>query len=450
MRISPTYPYPPRHPAGDPAPRATPPSVHAPGRARLSLLLTPALLLPALVLAGCGGGADGAWEGTVRDSAGVEIVASTGGAWGAEEGWTVTQDMAVGAAEGEPEYQFGQIAGIDVDSEGRLYVLDQQAQEIRVFGPSGEFLNRVGKAGAGPGELSRAAGPVFVGPGDTLAVPDVLLQRVTRYTPAGELAGSYPLPMNEGISVKWMEAPNEDLVQQAMIMALPNQPAVEAKNLLLRRSPAGEIRDTVMELPIGKTVDLSGGGPRIRLFEAEPTWAVGPDGRFYFGNNSRYRLEEYSPDGRLVRVIEKAAERRPVTEGDQAEFRRILMDLWKRQGIPPEQMSQLEQAVSFAEHYPAYANVLGGPDGTLWVQAIQTPEEVQAQGGSFNIQDVGSARWEVFDDRGRLLGQVTMPPRFTPLMFLGEDLYGVLRDDMDVQYAARMHVERPTTGPLDG
>lgn len=417
---------------------------------RFTLLAT--LVAPTFTLPACAGDAGGGeWQGSVRDSAGVEVVTNTGhGLWGPDEGWTVSQELVVGQAEGEPEYQFGQIAGIDVGSDGRLYVMDQQAQEVRVFSPDGQFLARIGKAGSGPGELSQAAGPVFVGPGDTLSVPDLIQQRVTRYTAAGDLVTSYSLPMAEGISVKWMEAPNQDLVQQAMIMALPNQPDVEPKNLLLRRTPAGEIRDTVMELPIGKSVNFAGNTPSITMFEAEPTWSVGPDGRFYFGNSSDYRLEEYSPEGELVRIIEKPMERRPVTESDQVELRRMLEDLWKRQGMPPEALSMMSQAVKFAESYPAYANLLGGPEGTVWVQGIQSPEEVQEQGGTFDLQDMGSARWEVFDDRGRLLGVVRMPPRFTPLMFQDHAIYGILRDEMDVQYAARMRVETGPTGPVDG
>lgn len=403
-------------------------------------------LLAFLTLSGCGADAPAEWQGSVRDSAGTRIVTNSGnGLWGPEDVWTVEQELVVGQAEGEPEYQFGQISGVDVGSDGRIYVVDQQAQEVRVFSPQGRFLSRIGKAGSGPGELSQAAGPIFAGPGDTLSVPDAMQQRVNRYTAAGESVGSYPLPMAEGIAVKWMETSDQSLVQQAMVMALPGQQDVEQKNLLLRRRPSGEIQDTVMELPIGKTVDFSGATPSITVFESEPTWAVGPDDRFYFGNSSVYRLEQYSPEGRLVRVIEKPVEPRPVSASDQTEFRRIFEDIWRRQGMPPEAVSMMGQALKFAEHYPAYANILGGPDGTLWVQAMQSPEEVREQGGTFNIQDMGSARWEVFDDEGRLLGTVTMPPRFTPVTFDEDVLYGIMLDEMDVQYVTRVRLNRGAT-----
>ncbi len=393
-------------------------------------------------LGACGGAGD-AWQGSVTDSAGVQIVSNTGdGVWGPDEAWTVETDLVIGTAEGEPEYQFGQISGIDVGSDGRVYVIDQQASEVRVYSPDGEFVAVMGRAGAGPGELSQNAGPLFVGPGDTVQVPDIAQQRVTRYTAAGEPAGSYALPLAEGIPVRWMEANDQDLVMQAMIMQLPNQPQVEPRNLILRRGPSGEVEDTLLEMPIGKTVDFAGDQPSITMFESEPVWALGPEGRLYFGINSEYSINVHSPEGELVRIIRKPGERRPISDSDEAEFRRIVEKLWADRGMPPQAMEMMSQALSFAEFYPAYANMLGGPEGSLWVQGVQTPDELAGQGQAFDMQDLGSARWEVFDDRGRLLGTVRMPPRFTPLMFRGDAVYGVLRDDLDVQYAARVTVDR--------
>lgn len=404
-----------------------------------SLFILPTLL----ALTGCGGGGGGEWQGSVTDSAGVEVVTNTGtGLWDEGEVWTVEEDLRIGSAEGQPEYQFGQIAGMDVGSDGRIYVVDQQASEVRVFGPDGRFIARMGKAGSGPGELGQGAGPLFVGPGDTVSVPDVGQQRVTRFTAAGEPLGSYSIPMAEGIPIKWMENPEGGLVHQAMIMALPNQPDVEPMNLLLERDATGAIVDTLKVMPAGQTMDFSGGQPRMTIFAPEPMWALGPDGRLIYGNNSTYRLEVFDPEGRLVRVIQKERERKPITDGDEEEFRRVIQEAWKAAGMPPQAMDMMSQALNFAEYYPAYANLFGGPEGTVWVQGVQSPETVQEEGSTFDIQDIGGPTWEVFDDQGRLLGMVRMPRRFTPLLFEGDDIYGILRDDLDIQYAARMRLTR--------
>lgn len=398
----------------------------------------------ALLLA-AGGCAEGesAWQGTVTDSAGVPIVTNAGvGVWSPEESWTVEEDLRIGSAEGEAEYQFGQIVGIDVAADGRIFVLDQHARDVRVFDPEGRFIGRIGKSGSGPGELGQGAGPVFVGRGDTVSIPDLGQQRVIRYTPDGEPAGSFQVAMADGIAVKWMEAPDGDLVQQTMIMALPGQPHVEARNLLLRRDARGEITDTIMVMPAGQTMDFSSGQPRMTLFAPEPMWAVGPRGHLVYGNNAVYRLEVFGPEGELERVIARERERNPISESDQQEFRRAIREAWEQAGMPPQAMDMMGQALHFADYYPAYANLFGGPEGSVWVQGVQSPQDVRESGATFDLQDIGGPEWEVFDDEGRLLGAVRMPHRFTPLLFRGDHIYGVLRDDLDIQYAARMRVSR--------
>lgn len=406
----------------------------------LGPLATAALLF----LTACGE-SGGDWQGTVTDSAGVEIVMNAGdGLWGPGDAWTVEQELVIGTAEGEPAYQFGQIAGIDVGEDGRIYVIDQQAQEVRVFSPEGEYVRIIGQGGAGPGELGLGAGPVFVTSGDTVVVPDAAQQRITLYTADGEPAGSHQLPMTSGISVKWMELPNHDLVQQAMVMAFPGQEDVEQKNLLIRREPSGAVIDTLVEMPIGGSVSFAGNTPNITLFESEPMWTLGPDGRLYTGVNSEYSLETHGPDGQLLRIVRKPFERRTISDSDQADFRRIVEGLWRDQGMPPEALGVMSQALGFAEFYPAYANIMGGPEGSLWVQRIQTPDEIREAGGTFDIQDMGSATWEIFDDQGRYLGTLEMPARFTPLSFIDGDLWGMLRDDLHVQYVARMTIDTGT------
>jgi hypothetical protein len=402
-----------------------------------------AAIVVVATLTACGEASDTAWQGTVRDSAGITVVSNTAGSiWGSDDAWIVEEELRIGTAEGEPELMFGQIVGVDVGLDGRVYVMDQQAHEVRVFSPDGHFLTAMGKAGGGPGELSQNAGPVFITPGDTVVVPDIMLQRITLYTAAGEPAGSVPLSLADGIPTRWLKAANHDLVQQSMIMAMPGQADVQPRNLILRRDPRGSVLDTLLVMPAGESVDFSGGQPRMTLFAPEPTWALAADDRVIHGNSAEYRFRVNSLDGDVERIVEKRAERRPLTAGDQEEFRRVIRWAWQQAGMPPEAMEMMSQALNFAEYYPAYANLLGGPDGTIWVQSVQTPETVRELGGTFDIQDIGGPMWDVFDAEGHLLGTVQMPPRFTPFVLQQDRIYGVVRDDMDVQYVARLRLIR--------
>lgn len=405
------------------------------GTERLSIIAM------ATLLAGCGGGSR--WTGTITDSAGVAIVANTNqGVWSPSEGWTLEEDLRIGMVEGDPTYQFGQIGFIAVDSRGEIYVTDLQTQNIRVFSPQGEHLRTIGRPGAGPGELSPGAAFVLIAPGDTLLVPDLQNRRVNRYLADGTSLGSFPVALERGLPAAFRVTAARAIVMQLRPLALPNMPAPDTMDAIVVIEPSGEIRDTIMKFPSGRTLNLGGAAPEINVFAAEPLWDVTQDLGVLYGVNNAYRISRYGQDGSLERVITMPHEPEPVTESDQ----RVIMQFLERQardaGAPPEAMQQLRAMIKFGEFIPAFSAILTGPDNTIWVQhqrslADATEEEI----AEFNlIEESGAPDWDIFDDQGRYLGIVTMPPRFQPRSFDGDNMYGVWRDDLDVQYVMRLRI----------
>jgi len=405
------------------------------GTERLSIIALAAML------AGCGGGSQ--WTGTITDSAGVAIVANTDqGVWGPSEGWTLAEDLRIGMVEGDPTYQFGQIGFISVDSRGEIYVTDVQTQNIRVFSPEGQHLRTIGRPGAGPGELSPNAAVVLIAPGDTLLVPDIGNRRINRYLSDGTSLNSTPIALERGLPATFRVTPSRTIVMQLRPLALPNMPAPDSMDAIVVLEPSGEIGDTIMKFPSGRTLNLGGAAPEINVFAAEPLWDVTQELGVLYGVNNAYRISWYGQDGSLERVITMPHEPKPVSESDQ----RVIMQFLERQardaGAPPEAMQQLRAMIKFGEFIPAFSAILTGPDNTIWVQhqrslADATEEELE----EFNlIEESGAPDWDVFDDQGRYLGIVTMPPRFQPRGFDGNNMYGVWRDDLDVQYVMRLRI----------
>ena len=68
-----------------------------------------------------------------------------------------------------------------------------------------------------------------------------------------------------------------------------------------------------------------------------------------------------------------------------------------------------------------------------------TPEELDVASIAGTPPD--SRDWDVFDAGGRYLGVVTMPARFQLMQFRGEVIYGVERDQFDVEYVVGLHIE---------
>jgi hypothetical protein len=81
-----------------------------------------------------------------------------------------------------PQAEFATITGIDSDTRGRIFVADWMQKRVTVLSPGGRVLRTLGTVGSGPGEF-RAMRGLQVLPGDSLAVYDPELARVTVYEP---------------------------------------------------------------------------------------------------------------------------------------------------------------------------------------------------------------------------------------------------------------------------
>ena len=56
------------------------------------------------------------------------------------------------------------------------------------------------------------------------------------------------------------------------------------------------------------------------------------------------------------------------------------------------------------------------------------------------LLDLGASEWDILDSEGRYLGVLDMPHRFQPVTFEGDLVYGIWRDEFDVQYVRVMRV----------
>jgi len=389
-----------------------------------------------------------AWEGTVTDSAGITLVHNPSvPLWGEDEAWTVTEDLRIGTVAGEQQYQFGTIISLDAAEDGTVYVLDLQARNIRAYDAQGNYLRTIGGPGGGPGEFSQQT--MFVGwhPRGEILVPDLGNQRVHRFAPEGDLVGSFPIQMQAGVPARWEVSSDGRTLAQIRGMNLPGMAALEEGDPIVVFDTTGTVVDTVALLPKGQTLEgISEQGAQIRVFAPEPLWDVDPAGSIYYAMNDRYRILVNDPEGTLARVITRDVEPKPVEETDRNAIRGLMREQYREFGVPPAQVEQIMQGVSFADFYPAFGNLFIGPEETLWVQRVQSARELAAgaeEEVEFDPRDIVSPEWEIFDAEGRYLGVVTLPDGFIPFTLKGDAMYGIWTDEMDVQYVMRLRVNRP-------
>jgi hypothetical protein len=389
------------------------------------------LVAPCFVVA-CGGG-ESRWAGTMADSAGVTIVTNTDiGIWAPGEEWTLEEELRIGAVEGAPEYQFGEVFRIAVDSKGRIFVLD--GQHIKVYSPDGAYEQTIGAPGQGPGELG-AGMAVLIGAGDTLLVPDGRNLRFNQYAPDGSNSGSTRMVLEEGRPMRFKGTSSGMIAEQIRPLMPPGQPAIEnPMDAIVLLATDGTVSDTLMTFPSGELISSGG----VMVYAPEPAWDLTNDGLLVFGVSDEYRIGLYV-GGQLERVISKPYARRPVGDRDTEAIMSEMERRWVDAGVSAEMMERLRNRFHFADSFPAFQTVAVGPRGTIWVKHVKAPSELSAKELE-HYHEWPGRKWDVFDSQGRYLGVVAMPERFNPKVFRGDKIFGAWRDELDVEYVVVLRI----------
>jgi hypothetical protein len=303
--------------------------------------------------------------------------------------WTLEERTRIGSLDEPGPALFGQIAGLHLDGEGAVWVLDGQALEVRSFGPDGIFLRAFGGEGQGPGELSQAAGLAADGDG-TLWVMNWGNARYTGFDPrTGEVRGearralsfaSFPWPgafvggsrlLDLGLDARGEPAiiRLDSLFLPSDTLALP-QPA-DADRIVWRRGSL-----TVASL--------------VEPFAPQPAWAPRPAGGIVLGEGGDYRLHRIGFGGDTTLTIEVERERVGVSTAERDSAMAMFEEMAAMLDGATADRTPTPRAFK-----PAHGPLFVDDEDRIWVWAP--------------LADGSGPAWDVFDAEGRILGQVRVP-----------------------------------------
>lgn len=404
----------------------------------------PAPHLTALLLVGCGaadcGAADSGtrpeWAGTIDTLAGgvVRVSSPETGIWPDGEGWRLVEEQRIGSALEEGPAMFGRVAAVEADEDGRIYVADSQAQEIRVFGPDGAHLFSFGRKGGGPGEFEQISGMGW-GPDGHLWVMDTRNSRFAVFDRSGRHVTDHRRP--GGIMMfSWPGGfDGEGRIYDIGMVPDPDGPF---QLTLIRYDHLGdrgiEPRDTfIVPRHEAETFQLQDSQGRARIIAGVPfapsqVWRLA-DGHVWIGVSDAYRLHRVRFEGDTVRVVERAFTPPHVTAAERDSV--INGMAWFT-----DQGGRVDRS-RIPDRKPAFQGLVQDDSGHLWVWPHLADGEPEAI--------------DVFDPVGRYLGRVptglAVPHNPRPVI-RGDHFYAVVRDDLDIQYVARLRVDgrgpRPT------
>jgi hypothetical protein len=306
---------------------------------------------------------------------------------------TLKEAWRLGAGDGEI---FGMVASVFRDPAGNVCLLDNQANELRVYSAQGKLVRTMGRKGEGPGETQFAAG--------ACALPDGGYAVVQSFPGKLILFGADGTPAGTTVPQLGGTAGQSFLVLTGAQAVGPNL-AVVCMNQILNQQTAKMQREHVLGVfdrggallhrlfSATDEIDLSQG---FKMTEASTNryqgrWTVGPDGTIYSAPGLYgYEIHVFDPQGREQRVI--AREYRTLTRS--AEEKKQIAELYA--GF----MRNAPQVTFTVEETHAdIQDMKIGPDGNLWV--LSSEGKYRAPAGAIGVYDV-------FGPDGRFLRQVVL------------------------------------------
>lgn len=349
------------------------------------------------------------------------------GMWKPGEEWTLVEELRIGTEDGEAAKMFGAIGAVEVDPAGRIYVLELQATEIRVFDAAGNHVRTMGRQGAGPGELNQPVGLQWDRQGRLWTVD----QANARFS-VFDTTGAFVTSHRKGgglFSWQWDGGITRDgrLLAAGMRMVGEGSGLRSAGRVLIEYDSLVQPVDT-FEIPQydAPVFEHRTANSRTMMnvpFAPSLAWLVDKDGYYWAGVSDRYHLARVSMRGDTVRVVEREWTPAPVTAAERDVKIEELKGFRDAGGKPD--LSRIPS------QKPAFHRIVADDRNHLWV----APQLAEAEDGRV---------FDVFDAEGRYLGPVRMAEKlhsFVPVLVRGDRLYTVVLDEMEVPYVVRYRIQ---------
>ena len=333
-----------------------------------------------------------------RDSAGIRIVENPRPPDGSRLDWRIDPEPAasIGVLEGDDPYMLFAVRDATILSDGRIVVVG--ANELRVFDPSGIYLETWGGSGEGPGEFTNLyqADPWL---GDSIVAGDFRHETMTVFDSDGNFGRIIRL---EGSPIASLRA----------IFELGLYRVMRDGSILLAREPsdADSVDVAIFDAEGGSRRSLGShpGWENYYLDRANTlytvifsrTLAMAPWGDLVvITPTNRSEIRAFTREGALARIVRLGPEPREpeqlhVDAYIEARVARVPSEMVEYRAQVREQL----QDIPVAGYLPAFTSVMTDALDHLWVEEFAVPGEEQP-----------GILWTVLDPGGQVLGFVETP-----------------------------------------
>ncbi len=366
----------------------------------------------------------------------------------AQTTWTLDPVLTLGSWDGD--ITFGSITGIAVRPSGEILVLDRLESVVFVFDESGNKLDEIGRRGAGPGELSNLVVGVFLTESGVLVIPDLGNSRVSFFNADNSYSHSFPIDRMFPLPTMMWAAQGDDRILK-QVQPLPSIPGLPTNGPsepgIMAVGHDGTEHGMVTTFEMQSAIEIGADGKMsTRVFFDFPVWTTTSEGHLVVGMSGTYHLEVRDSEGTLIGEITRQMGRKPVTRRIRDSFTDRLMEQFE--GLPPGAADLIGEPI-FADSLPLLGGVMRGPNGTIMVARGPGLVDDYAPNGGDPLDEDPAAAYDVLQLSGDFLGVMQFPPRFRLMAALGNHVYGVARDEFDVETVVVYAVTPPSSDPRE-
>ena len=365
---------------------------------------------------------------TIGEVDGVIIVKNPKEPWNPELKIIFEEDLTIGAKEGDENYMFGSQVFINTDDEENIYVTDRDRKTVKKYSPNGNFLQSIGRPGQGPGEFQDISEVRFDSDGN-IYLNDVKNQRISFLSKEGNYlkairarstfeqvlinSRGYYIAMSVdnvelGKGKKWHYFYGLFDENLNLIADFLRQPQ-EVNDLSRSNSPAQVLADYLSGI----------------AFQPNVNYVLDKNDMLYFGYPENYEIKVYSPDGMLLKIIQRDFEPLEITGRDKEYFEQN-QSLQLGNKMPAGEERKVFELVKYPQYKPAYARFTLMENGWIFVVVD-------------SIRD-GSTLVDIFDKDGEYLAQFETDISMDGLSFNNGKAYAVATID-DYKFIKRYNFE---------
>ena len=340
------------------------------------------------------------WKGTIEEKNGVMVVKNPKEPMFGEDIFSIEEELSIGVEKEKDEYMFSQIRDIDVDKEGRIYVLDFKEAHVKVFDNKGEYIKTIGKKGQGPGELEFPLSLSITGQNEIM-VNDTRNRRLAFFSLEGEFIKNLSTARAGLMRLDIDSAGN---ITGIVITGDEDNPRYE----LQKFDPEMNYLHSLYSSP------LPGATNRFNPFEGGLIWDINKNNQVVYGYPKDYEINIFDSEGKLVKKIMKEYDPVKITEEEKEEMK-------KRESRLPPSMKLI-----IPKHHNPYRWLLVDDENRIFVM---TWEKAAEEKGYY---------YDIFDPEGRYIAKILL--EHPPIVFKKNKLYTIEQDEEGYQIVKRYKV----------